>query len=113
MENILKLPGYLSGFSSRADGSAGLRFTTQELGPEDFAALQAHNGDFGTIYFRPNDVQDIEISNEDVEEDKTPSKRLRNVLYRLWEQGGKTGTFDSYYREQMEKVIVHVKSKLD
>src|ERR1700749_1397853 len=109
---ILKLPGYLSGFSSRADGSAGLRFTTQELQPDDFAQLQQHNGDFGTIYFRPNEVQEEEIPDEEAEESKKPSQRLRAVLYRLWEQNGKVGTSENYYREQMEKIISHVKTKL-
>lgn len=113
MEDIIVLPAYLSGFSSRTDGSAGIRLTTQELQPEDFAALQSHNGDFGTFYFRPNGVQEVEIKQEDIDESKTPSKRLRAVLYRLWEQNGKPGTFENYYREQMEKVIGHVKTKLD
>lgn len=110
---VIQLPGYLSGFSSRADGSAGLRITTQELTPQDFADLQEVNGQFGTFYFRPNDVQEIDIADEDVEESKKPSQRMRAVLYRLWEQNGKAGTFESYYREQMEKIITHVKGKLD
>lgn len=110
---IIKLPGYLSGFSSRADGSAGLRMTTQELTPKDFADLQEVNGQFGTIYFRPNDLQEEDIPDEDVEESKKPSQRLRAVLYRVWEQNGKIGTSEAHYREQMEKIISHLKSKLD
>ena len=36
---MLKIPSYLTGFSSRSDGSAGIRFTTQELTTEDFVAM--------------------------------------------------------------------------
>lgn len=113
MSKILKFPGYLSGFSSRADGSAGLRITTQELRSEDFANLQDANGEFGTIYFRPNDVQEEEIPDEDAEESQKPSQRLRAVLYRLWEQNGRVGTAEAHYREQMEKILTYLKGKLD
>lgn len=110
---LLKLPGYLSGFSSRADGSAGIRLTTQELQPQDFAQLQELNGQFGWFTFRANDVQEEEIPTEDAEENKKPSQRQRAILYRIWEQSGKQGTFESYYREQMDKIAVWLKSKLD
>lgn len=113
MKDIIELPGYLTGFSSRSDGSAGLRFTTQELQPEDFASLQTNNGQFGTIYFRPNDVQDIDIKDEDAEENKKPSKRLRSVIFLLWKQSGSKGDSEAYYREQMDKIIEHIKTKLD
>lgn len=110
---MIKLPAYLSGFSSRTDGSAGIRLTTQELPPEAFSELQGHLNQFGWFMFSENHVQDEEIPDEDAEENKKPSKRLRAVLYRLWEQNGKQGTFETYYREQMDKVIEYIKGKLD
>lgn len=110
---MIQFPAYLSGFSSRTDGSAGIRITTQELGPDDFAALQGTLNQFGYFLFSPNKVQDEEIPDEDAEENKKPSQRLRAVLYRLWEQQGKNGTFESFYREKMEMLITTVKGKLD
>lgn len=110
---MIRLPAYLTGFSSRADRSAGIRFTTQELAPEDFVKLQELNGAFGQIVFRENELQDEDIPQEDVEESKTPSQRLRGVLYRLWEQEGKKGTFNEFYRARMEKLIDWHKAKLD
>lgn len=110
---MIKLPAYLTGFSSRSDGSAGIRFTTQELSEGDFAGLKKSLNAFGWLIFSENNVQDEEIPDEEAEEDKKPSRRLRASLYVLWEQNGKKGEFESYYREQMEKIITHVKSKLD
>lgn len=48
---------------------------------------------------------------------KTPSQRLRAVIYRLWEQSGKQGgrpklDQDEYYEIIMEKLIEQLKSKL-
>jgi len=44
---------------------------------------------------------------------KTPSKRLRAVLFLMWKQLGEVGDFETYYRVQVEKVIEHLKAKLD
>jgi hypothetical protein len=44
---------------------------------------------------------------------KTPSQRLRNVLYRNWEKdNGGHEDFESYYLAMMEKLINHYKDKL-
>lgn len=110
---MIKLPAYLTGFNSKADGSASIRFSTQELGPEDFAEMHGHLNQFGWLVFRENDFQDEEIPQEDAEENKTPSRRLRASLYVLWDQSGKQGEFESFYRDRMEKFIEHVKAKLD
>ena len=44
---------------------------------------------------------------------KTPSQRLRWVLFRLWEQEGNQGDFEAYYRTKMEGLIDFLKRKLD
>lgn len=43
---------------------------------------------------------------------KSPSVRLRAILYVLWEQKGKQGDFEEYYEAQMERFISFVKEKL-
>ena len=41
---------------------------------------------------------------------KSPSQRLRGVLYNLFEQDDKGfDTFDHYYEDKMEKIINHYK----
>ena len=45
---------------------------------------------------------------------KTPSQRLRAVLYRYWEQDPKGhDSFPLYYEYMMSKLIESVKNKLD
>jgi hypothetical protein len=111
---MFKTPGYLSGFSSRADGSAGLRFATQELPLGSFDVLHKLNGQFGWLLFSENEIQDEEIPTEDAEEGKKrPSVRLRAALFVLWTQTGKPGDFEGFYRERMDKLITFVIDKLD
>ena len=111
---MLKLPCYLTGFSSKSDGSASIRFSTQELSSEDFANLKNFLNTFGWLAYRENGLQDEDIPDEDAEENKKPSRRLRATLYVLHKQNGGTDeTWESFYREQIEKIITHIKSKLE
>lgn len=112
---MIKLPAYLTGFSSKSDGSASLRFSTQELSAEDFALLKKYLNAFGWMMFSENQIKHEDIPEaEPVEEwEKTPSQRLRGALYRLWEKSGKKGDKDEHYKQQMEKIIEHIKSKLE
>ena len=54
-----------------------------------------------------------------VKESKSPSKRLRDVLYRLWEKdkiqpiNKERYSFEKFYEAEMEKIIEEYKSKLD
>ncbi len=111
---MIKLTGYLTGFSSRSDGSAGIRFATQELGSNDFAELQKMLNAFGYIVFKENEITLEDLPKEDAEDkSKTPSKRLRASLYVLHQQLGSKKDFDQFYKEQMDVIIEKVKSHLD
>lgn len=111
---MLKLPAILSGFSSRADGSAGVRFATQELTDQDFGELKKNLNLYGWLLFSENPIQPSDVPTEYAEDkNKTPSKRLRAVIYKLYEQEGKQGDFEVYYRAKVEKIIDAYKAKLD
>lgn len=114
---MIQLPAYFTGFSSKSDGSASLRFSSQELSPNDFAELKKHHNAFGWLLFKNSEIQKSDVPEEDaIEEedaDKTPSKRLRAVLFRLWHQRKVEEPFDVWYRKQMEVIIDKVKEKLD
>ena len=111
---MLVLQGYLTGFSSRHDRSAGVRFTTQELTGETMAQLQNLNGSFGHILFQENKFADADLPTEQAEDkSKTPSKRMRAVMFVWWKQLGSNGDFEQFYRTKMEKMIEIVKGKLD
>ena len=110
---MIKLPAYFTRFGSRADGSAGLSFATQELTPDDYIELSKSLNQFGWLIFKENEIGSDEIPTEDVEEGKKPSQRLRATLFVLWKQQSVNKDFEVYYREQIEKSIEHIKGKLD
>ena len=111
---MIKIPSYLTGFSSKNDGSAGIRFATQELSDQDFLEIKRHLNAFGWLLFQENPISLDDLPKEQAEDkNKTPSKRLRATLFILWKQEGEKGDFETYYRTKMEKLIEHIKSKLD
>lgn len=113
---MLKFPSYFTGFGSKTDGSARLSFATQELSDQDFAELKKNLNGFGFLLFSENEISTKDIPVERAEEDKnkTPSKRLRAVLYVMSQQKGiPKEKFEEFYREQVEKIIEHIKTKLD
>ena len=111
---MIKLPAYFTRFGSRSDGSAGLSFTTQELGSDEFVQLRENLNQFGWLVFQKNDFSVDDLPKEQAEEsNKTPSKRIRSVLFILWQQEGRKGDFEVFYRDRMDKLIEMIKSKLD
>ena len=63
---------------------------------------------------QPVNAEDIKVKKETVDRgEKTPSQRLRAVLFVLWEQSKKTGDFDTFYKQKLEQFIDRVKENLD
>jgi hypothetical protein len=110
----IKLNAVITGIRSNVDRSLGLSVSTPELSVNEralFMELQGLNVDLTIVPLEESNPE-VEKIDRDVET-KKPSQRLRAVLYVLWEQRGKQGEFNDFYRTQMEKVIEAVKSKLD
>jgi len=114
---ILKVPAEISRVQTMADGGLRLFVDTQEVGPEDKGLIMGLHKKLGWFLFaetalEKEDTLDLpEIKFEKGE--KTPSQRLRAVLFLLWEKQGKVGTSEEFYRRYLEKVIENLKSKLD
>ena len=112
-------PIILTSFSSKVDGSLGFRGTTPELSTVEKVALMDLQGKNVRALFEPVDYSTdgkLEIKNS--LGTKTPSERLRAVLFVLFKQlseSGKTGskTFDEFYLHQMETVIQSYKEQLN
>ena len=91
---------------------------TGETSPEKITQLINMEGQPGWFTFsihqiQPKDLMDLpELL--PVDEKKTPSQRLRAVMFRMWEQNPEDfKEFDAYYRFHMEKIINWLKQKLD
>lgn len=103
----------ITSLSSKQDGSLGLRVATPELSTQEKALFMELQGLNLELVITPKDEQVAPEYKVDKEiQQKHPSARLRAVLWRVWEQDGQQGDFDTYYRNAMEKLIEHFKNKL-
>ena len=110
----LELNAVITGVRSKVDGSLGISMGTPELTPEEKAEFMRLQGANIIALFTPLDEPKVPVYKIDkVLEQKTPSQRLRAVLYVLWEQGGGKGDSNDFYRKYMEKIIGTIKDKLE
>lgn len=109
----ISLESQLTSASTRADGSLSLRFATGELLPTEKAAVFEIQGMNLRLLIQPLEGQPesfIDVKSEF--QTKTPSMRLRAVLYVAWEQAGKPGEFETFYNHKMNFYIEDVKRTL-
>lgn len=117
---MLIIPGVLESYRSLKDRTLKLTFETAEPNPDQMADIQRSIMNAGYIAFNVDPfsssqekyLTEMEVDYDDPK--KTPSKRLRGVLYRNFEQEPKGyKTFNDYYNSQMELLIMHFKNNLD
>lgn len=111
----VQFPSQLTKLETRVDGSIKVIIETQELSGSDMADLFAYRGQLGYTTFTPNPEAVVDVPDVKVEDNgKSPSQRLKAVLYVMWEQSGKkVDTFTMYYEMQMERIINQIKDKLE
>lgn len=122
---IIKL-ATLTRANRRADKSVSISFTTmQEQTTSEMSALDALFQQDCIIAIKPSetpfldkelsDLDEVDLDLEDTS--RTPSKRLRNVLWRLNEKElnrePTKDEFKEFYKIRMEKLIELIKQKLD
>jgi len=78
----------------------------------------ALEGAEGYLQFSPNqNFDEVPEENAEVSDLPSHSERQRSILYVLYKQAIKKGTFiglfDSYYKQSMEKIIENLKNKID
>ncbi len=86
-----------------ADGSLRLQLDTPELSEAEMISL--------FTAYKSKDLG-IQIDEPRIDNPKTPSERLRGVLYRYWENSKREETFESFYVTEMSRISDHYKSKL-
>ncbi len=101
----------------KADRSVKLEFETRELNGLEIAILADSRQTEGWLVFsNSDDISEADIPDEKPDSmmgQKTQAQRLRGVIYRLWEQNGKKGDSEGYYRSVMESLIDQLKEKLE
>jgi hypothetical protein len=108
----------LTSFSSKVDGSLGFRGTTPELSTAEKVAFMELQGKNCRALFEPMDfVVDGKVEIKNPLGTKTPSERLRGVLFILYKQLSAkskiTGSYDEFYVKHMETIIQSYKDQLE
>lgn len=104
--------------STRQDGSLKFSLGTQEIDPSQAGGLFQLRGKFVKCLVSDNGISPLEEKLVDEEKlkggkkAKTPGQRLRNVMYRVWEQQGITQEFEQWYAGEMETLIDQYKEAL-
>ena len=130
MKNSVVFEGGIDKVSTLADGSLRVYLGTPELTNETMVNLFSLIKKPGYVLISTNAISQDQIdavekatTNAEFSE-KTPSQRMRGVMYKLWEKtqpktlNGDSGEmeyvdFDLFYKRQMNKIIDHFKTKLD
>ena len=112
---MFQVQSTISGIKTLVDGSIRLTVDSQELNPEEMSQLFQINKKLGWFTFQEAPFEEIPDVPEVKTEfnDKTPSQRLRNTIYVLWSQLGGKGSFDDFYKSQLESLINQYKEKLN
>lgn len=111
--NGFKVPAVITRCSSMVDGGLSIGIHTNELKPEEKVEIMNFHNKSGWMLFSSNPIEDSDIPKQRAEiGDKTPSQRLRAVLFILWDLSDKSQDFDSFYKDKMEMFIEKVKSRL-
>jgi len=117
MKKPIQIPAILDVIRTLSDGSIKVTFATREMTDEHAAKVLSYRKTEGWLLFKPAPFEDADLIDvpESVPEfanSKTPSQRLRNVLFRVWEYQGSKVTFEVWRAEQMERIISKYKDLL-
>ena len=111
--------GLLENISTRSDGTVKLVLGSQEMDSTQAGRLFELRNQFIKILLTNDNINPleenllIETPLTDGKKVKSPSQRLRAVLYRVCEQMGNKEHFEQYYSSEMENIISNYKSRLD
>lgn len=115
---ILTLPAQLNPISRRKDRSVKLSYETRELTPSETMSLMALEGAEGWLIFAPTEQEANSVQIPTVAPElgqKSASDRLRSVIYVHYKQAVEDGKYvglpETFYQEQMNKVIEGYKLK--
>ncbi|MBL7685942.1 MAG: hypothetical protein JNK65_07920 [Deltaproteobacteria bacterium] len=113
----VQLFAILDSVSTRKDRSIKLIFETREVTQEQFTSLFEMRDSEGVLVFSSEKIA-AQLAPPDLPkklfaEQKSPSQRLRAVIYLLWKQSASTENFENYYNHIIERYIDAIKEKLE
>ena len=98
---MFQVPASISRIVTMGDRSLRLQVdVSSELTPEENAKVFQLYNTLGYFIFKDAPIEPDEINTpeyvKEFKQDKTPSQRLRAVIFVAWEQGGSKGSFDDF-----------------
>lgn len=115
---MILLPAIIEGINTRKDNTLLVKLATNELNPHKVGEIMSHHNKLCYVAIKPenftsSELKVIEGLKVDESIGKSPSQRLRGVMFRNWEQSNEGfKEFESYYVNKMDTIIEHLKSKL-
>ena len=117
----IRMEAELSGIRILADRSVKVSFTSlTEINDADLLFLVRRQTSSGWLLYAERELDEADIPQDPMtREAKSPSARLRSVLYVAWTRkypdhaSRVLNTFDGFYRATMEGFIEKVKARID
>lgn len=97
----------------KKDDSVSFSAETPELTDDELALFRKLGKVTVKALLEPMEGSEDVVDIKKEVDEKSPSQRLRGVLFRLHEQDSEGMEWEVYYRVKMEKIIDHLKGKLD
>lgn len=114
----ITLPAQINAPTFYKDGSVGIKFDTRELNAEEVMYVLGARNSEGWLLFSTEraEIDDSEVPDIKPNLDlKSASSRLKDVIYVHYKQATESqkfvGLFDTFYKEQMERIIDGYKQK--
>lgn len=115
----LLLAGVVESIGTRQDGSVKFTLATQEMSSEQAGQLFQFRNKFVKCFITDTNVTDLQaglISSEPIVSNKvvkSPSKRLKNVMFLVHQSKGIQVEFEQWYASEMESLINQYKEALN
>lgn len=116
---MLLIAGQIENITTRKDKTLKLTIGTQELNPAQTGDIFTLNQDFCYFGIKQEPFTEsegtlIDTIKTEYANYKTPSQRLRGILYINYQQDNKGyKDFTTYYIAEMERICEHYKSMID
>jgi len=117
-ETLLSVPAEIKKAETMSDRGLKLVIYTQELNSADSAALFKLKGNSGFFLFKSTKISESDVATipneiKEFKTDRTPSERLRAVIYRVWEQTAQKESFQQFYGRHIDQICEQYKEQLN
>jgi len=118
-KELLKIPASINKITTMADKTLQLAiYTTTELTPEDETKIMRYRNTEGVMVFSLQDIVEEDLIDlpkfkKEFEGELSPSQRMRNIIYKIWETTtDQKNPFPDYYKVYMFKLNGMLKERI-